>query len=416
MKILSQSRVFYMGANYSAYLLNFISGLILARKLGPEQRGVLAYVSSFYLVTLLLVPMNSRNGSSLAVIKSKDWVPEGGSFPFKKLYLRALIIAIISTSVFSALLAQKTDNVTLLMFSISNIACGLTFYIYFIEGIYRASEKIFDLAVLRFLGLAVPSIYVFILFAFNKLQVHLVLLSQFFALLACFLFLRSKGSLVAGFDYSNYTHQVRKTYLSSILEYVVNFMIFFSVILTESEEFIGLFVVAISLTMISETFFPLVESRMFKRLEHSHNQNGVWSKVPLRQAIKEMIVSQIPFIPLAFAIPIIYGDEYQNSVGFAVVLIVAKYNYSIVKLCNSFTSILDRFDLPILLNAIYLGFYSACVWGANFLGVHNAWQWSAIVASSVVALLSLMLIKKLPLRHTLKLPSKMKAILDFDKQ
>lgn len=414
MKILTQSRVFYMGANYSAYLLNFISGLILARKLGPEQRGALAYVSSFYLVTLLLVPMNSRNGSSLAAIKSKEWVPAEESFPFKKLHLRAFIIAIACTSLFSALIAQRTDNLTLVMFSISNIACGLTFYIYFTEGIYRASEKIFDLAVLRFLGLAIPSIYVFILFAFDKLQVYLVLLSQFFALLACFLFLRSKGSLVVSFDYGNYTHQVRKTYLSSILEYTVNFLIFFSVILTGSDELIGLFVVAVSLTMVSETFFPLVESRMFKKLVDSYNQGGAWSKVPLRQAIKEMIASQILFIPLAFAIPIIYGDEYQKSVGFAVVLIIAKYNYSIVKLCNSFASILDRFELPVRLNAIYLVFYSVCLWGATLLGLRDAWQWSAIVASSGVALLSLLLIKKLPVNHSLNFPSKLNVIQGVD--
>lgn len=414
MRINSQSRVVYMGANYSAYLLNFISGLILARKLGPEQRGVLAYVSSFYLVTLLLVPMNSRNGSSLAGIKTKEWVPGQSSFPFKKLYFRAIMIAIACTLVFSTLLTQRIDTRTLVVFSMSNLACGLTFYIYFAEGIYRASEKIFNLAVLRFLGLAVPSIYVFILFAFDKVQVNLVLLSQFFALLACFLFLRSKGRQVVRFDYTDYVYQVRSTYLSSVLEYVANFLIFFSVILTGSEELIGLFVIAVSLTMVSETFFPLVESRMFKKLEGSYAKNEVWSKVPLWQAIKEMVMSQILFIPLAFTIPLIYGAEYQRSVGFAIILIIAKCNYSIVKLCNSFSAIVDSFELPVRLNSFYLIFYSVIFCGANFFGLRDDWQWSSIVATTVVALLSLVFIKNLHANHSINLPTSLNATQDFD--
>lgn len=414
MRINSQSRVVYMGANYSAYVLNFISGLILARKLGPEQRGVLAYVSSFYLVTLLLVPMNSRNGSSLAGIKTREWVPDQSSFPFKKLYFRSIMIAIACTLLFSTLLAQRIDARTLVVFSMSNLACSLTFYIYFAEGIYRASEKIFNLAVLRFLGLAVPSIYVFILFAFDKVQVNLLLLGQFFALLACFLFLRSKGRLVASFDYKNYRYQVRKTYLSNALEYVANFLIFFSVILTGSEKFIGLFVIAVSLTMVSETFFPLVESRMFKKLEVSYAKDEVRGKGPLWQAIKEMVMSQIPFIPLAFAIPFIYGAEYQGSVGFAIILIIAKCNYSIVKLCSSFSAIVDSFELPVRLNTFFLIFYSVIFCGANILGLRDAWQWSSIVATSTVALLSLVFVKKLRANQSLNLPANLNATQDFD--
>ena len=414
MRINSQSRVVYMGANYSAYLLNFISGLILARKLGPEQRGVLAYVSSFYLLTLLLVPMNSRNGSSLAALKSKEWVSYQGSFPFKKLYFRSIMVAIACTLLFAILLAHRIDTLTLVVFSISNLACGLTFYIYFSEGIFRASEKIFNLAVLRFLGLAVPSIYVFILYAFDKLQVNLVLLSQFFALLSCFLFLRSKGRLVASFDYANYVYQVRKTYLSSALEYIANFLIYFSVILTGSEKSIGLFVIAVSLTMVSETFFPLVESRMFKKLESSYSKDEVWSKVPLLQAIKEMVMSQILFIPLAFAIPFIYGADYQRSVEFAIILIIAKCNFSIVKLCCSFSAIVDSFELPVQLNTFFLISYSVIFCGANMLGFRDSWQWSSIVATSTVALLSLVFIKKLRPDHSLNLPANLNATQDFD--
>ena len=390
-----KNRILYMGANYAAYFLNFFSGLVLARHLGPENRGELAFISSLYLITLLLAPMNSKNGSTFASIKKGAHFSENLNFPFKRFLIWAFFISSFSTVVFILLLVQKVNIESLVIFSISNIACGLTFYIYFFEGIYRAEENILYLAVLRFLGLAIPSIYIFILLIFDQIKVSSALLSQLLALLACLIFVRKRRPHAVRFGYLDFVSQVKRTYLSNSLEYMANFIILFSVTLTESKEVIGYFSIALSLTMISETFFPLVETRMFKRLRINDAQARCVDKKPLWTAIIELLISQILFIPLAFMIPFVYGSSYKDSVEFAIILIIAKCNYSIVKLCNLFAAAVNSYQVAVKLNIVFIGSYLLIFCGLLAIDSRSKWQISAIIASLISALLGLIITKNL---------------------
>ena len=266
MKFNAHSRMLYMFANYSAYSLNFLSGLILARTLGLEQRGTLAFISSFFLITLLLAPLNSRNGSSFASIKNSNTISGATHFSFRRLSLSGFTVAAGCTLLFNLFLFGKIDDNYLIFFSISNLTCGLTFYIYFAEGIYRVRAKILDLAVLRFLGLGVPSFYIFLLFALEKVEVKLVLLSQFLAVVSCFMFVMSRRPLDINFNYDEYSREVHKTFLGHVLEYLANVIIFLSIAFTASNLTIGYFAIAMSFAMVSETFFPLVESRMLNNM------------------------------------------------------------------------------------------------------------------------------------------------------
>jgi len=389
----------YMLANYSAYSLNFISGLILARTLGVDQRGTLAFITTFYLITLLLVPLNSRNGSSFASIKNSNRTSITTNFPFKKMFFRVFIVVTTCTAIFDLMLLNRVEAVYLIFFSISNLACGLTFYIYFVEGIYRVKDNILDLAVLRFLGLAVPSIYVFLLFAIGKVEVKLVLLSQFLAVISCTIFLKSRIPLKISFSYDEYSEQVKKTFLGYALEYLANIVILISITFTSSTKTIGYFAIAMSFALISEAFYPVVESRMLNKIKILIANGDSPNLNLLVTAIKEMVLSQLIFIPLAFAIPAIYGNEYGQSVYFAVVLIFAKCIYSIVKLCNNYAVISDKFNVPILLNAIYLSVYIMSFYVLQTLELQNSWQISSILTSVFVASIGFILMRRLKPRH-----------------
>jgi O-antigen/teichoic acid export membrane protein len=383
-----------MLANYSAYSLNFLSGLILARTLGVDQRGTLAFISTFYLITLLVVPLNSRNGSSFASIKNSNRTSITTHFPFKKMFFRVFIVVATCTAIFDLILLKKIEPGYLIFFSVSNLACGLTFYIYFVEGIYRVKENILDLAVLRFLGLAVPSIYIFLLFALGKVEIKLVLLSQFLAVISCTIFLKSRGPLKISFRYDEYSEQVKKTFLGYALEYLANIVILISITFTSSTKTIGYFAIAMSFAMISETFYPVVESRMLNMIKTLIASGDSPNLNPLVTAIKEIVLSQLIFIPLAFAIPAIYGKEYGQSVYFAIVLIFAKCIYSIVKLCNNYAVISDRFNVPIILNSIYLLVYIVSFYILQTLDLQISWQISSILASLFVASIGFMLIRR----------------------
>ena len=403
MKFAAHSRMSYLLANYSAYSLNFLSGLILARTLGPEQRGTLAFITSFYLITLLLAPLNSRNGSSFASIKNSNKLSVRTKFPFRKIFLRVFMVATASTIIFDLILIDKIEITYLLFFSISNLACGFTFYIYFAEGIFRVKESIFDLAVLRFLGLAVPSLYIFLLFALDKVEVELVLLSQFLAVISCYIFLKSRGTLEINFSYETYSERVKKTFLGYVLEYSANLIILFSITFTSSDKTIGYFAIAMSFAMISETFFPVVESRMLKNINTSVAKDDIPSITPVITAIKEMILSQSIFVPLAFVIPTIYGTQYNESVFFAIILIFAKCIYSIVKLCNSYAVVSNRFDIPITLNSVYISVYLVLFYATQAFDLQNYWQISCILTSILVASIGFMLIRRLKPKTTIQL-------------
>ena len=399
MKINLHSRTAYMGANYAAYVLNFFSGLILARNLGPDGRGELAFLSSFYLITLLFASMNSRNGSSLASIKNQTSIQIKNHFPFSRIYFNVALITFTCTLAFFIVLNANIETKTLLFFSISNVACGLSFYLQFSEGILRVQEKLFELAVLRFLGLAIPSMYIFVLYFLGELNIELALLSQFLAVVACFFFLRYKQVFAPRFNYVSYLTQVKKTYIGYLLEYIANVSILLSVTFTEDSENIGYFAVALSFILISETFYPLIESRMFNRIYATSTQKRSLNLLPLASAIKELVGSQIVFVPIAYLIPIIYGSSYRMSINFALVLILARLNYSIVKLLNSYAVMSERYDIPIKLNSIYITLYFLLFLLSNGQSYEFPWQISSIVSSICVVFLGFLFVRNLKPDH-----------------
>jgi hypothetical protein len=400
------SRFAYVGANYAAYILNFFSGLILARGLEPEGRGEFAFLSSLFLVTLLLAPINSRNGSSLASMKEQNWSKNDGGFPFRKISIWVLIITLTCTLVFFFVLSGEFDTKTLFYFSVSNLACGLAFYMYFAEGIFRVEERLFELAMLRFLGLAMPSLYIFVLFFLGTLNLELVLLSQFLAIISCFLFLKCRVIIEPKFRYITYSNQVKKTFLGYSLEYIANISILLSISFTEDAQSIGHFAVAMSVILISETFFPLIESRMLNRVHQSSSNEKSMSLGPLMTAMKELVVSQIVFVPLVFLIPLIYGTAYNESINFALVLMIARLLFSAVKLFNFYAVLSNRYEIPTSLYSIYVVLYTSNFLFFKWNSHEFSWQISSILASFGAALLGFFLIRNLKVARSSSLLSK----------
>jgi O-antigen/teichoic acid export membrane protein len=179
-------------------------------------------------------------------------------------------------------------------------------------------------------------------------------------------------------------------------------MILISVTLTSSNQTIGYFAIAMSFALISDTFFPVVESRMFNKI-HSLNANQISRNLsPLNVAIKEIIASQLIFIFLAFALPMVYGAEYAPSIYFAIVLIFVKCMYSIVKVCSSYAIISNRFDIHIILNLIYILMYIFLFYVTHAFNFQGAWQIASLLTSFLAASVGLFLTRGLaPKRITL---------------
>ena len=156
---------------------------------------------------------------------------------------------------------------------------------------------------------------------------------------------------------------------------------------------------ALSFILISETFYPLIESRMFNRIYAASTQKRSLNLLPLASAIKELVGSQIVFVPIAYLIPIIYGSSYRMSINFALVLILARLNYSIVKLLNSYAVMSERYDIPIKLNSIYITLYFLLFLLSNGQSYEFPWQISSIVSSICVVFLGFLFVRNLKPDH-----------------
>jgi uncharacterized membrane protein YGL010W len=93
-------------------------------------------------------------------------------------------------------------------------------------------------------------------------------------------------------------------------------------------------------------------------------------------------------------IPILYGPDYEPSVYFALVLILAKLNYSIVKLFGSYAAISNRYLIQIKLNALYIILYLTLFLLMKKLNFQLSWECAAVFASFVTVLAGISLTRR----------------------
>lgn len=378
----------YILRNYLAYGLNFLSGLILARKLGPHGRGNLAFLSSFFYITLLIAPLNLRNASSLAQILQKE--TKKNIFGKRQLIIISLLLTFSLTLLYLIFIHDNFETIVLICFSVANMSCFLTSFIYIHEGIYRVEGSLSQLGTLRFLGLALPSFYVFFLLAIGKVEIKYLILSQFVAVMGCFCYILFNKRDLTIFSFDEIIKFSLKSYPSHILEYVANYMILLTVNFSQSPEDIGHFVIAYGFTLIAETPYSIVESDLYKKSQKSINRLVVNQKKILLNCIAKLSLIQFPFLPAALLIPMIYGDEYSSSSWIAIVLIVARFFYSIVKLANIQGMINNsNFTNSAVINFGYILAYSIFLAIFSILFESNAWIPACILSSSFVCLLTL---------------------------
>ena len=119
---IDKDKVVYILINYSAYGLNFLSGLILARKLGPTNRGIYAYLSTLYVVAAFLISMNAKNASSIAqsdlIVNSNS---EVNKLKIIKIYLVAAAVTCILSVIYFFYLKNFLDTRLVVIFCLANL-------------------------------------------------------------------------------------------------------------------------------------------------------------------------------------------------------------------------------------------------------------------------------------------------------
>jgi hypothetical protein len=396
------NKAHYLVFNYFAYGLNFLSGLILARKLGPDNRGVFAYLSNLYLVTLYLAPLNAKNAASIAEasVQGVHEIPKRGINRIK-LFILSLILTMLLSLTYLLFLRTKIDLKILVIFCIANLFNAFGVLNQTQEGKFRTQHRLNKLAMLRFLGYATPSILIFILFFLNMVKVEYVIFGQSVAMLSCFgyLYFYDKSEKFLRID--KFAEGMKKTFASYTAEYFVNFVPLILVTITEDFQYLGFFAIAYGYSLIADTYFQIVESRIYFDLANrkASIEFKVFSVFP--KNVRNLFISQIIFIPLALLIPFLYGHAYEVSSKLAVVLIVSKFLYSIIKMQNIYFNVLfENFKIPVYLNFCYLFFaFGAFEISHGFLELRHPWGISIIIAGLITSLVGIVYLFRLTRKY-----------------
>lgn len=377
---ISKERAVYLLLNYSGYALNFISGLILARELGPFVRGEYSYLATFFYITLMIAPLNLKNAVSLAISEKSNLEIESPIKPLRLLIL-AFSLTLAMNGFFLSFLRDEFENAILLSFLISNTLCFLSSYIYLFEGLYRSNSQIGRLGLLRLLGLGLPSVYVFLLYAFSSLNLQSLLLSQAIATLGCCTYVIWGRSELPKLDQKRVSHLAIKTYPGYALEYLIAILVLISVNLTEKSTTLGHFAIAFSFSLIVDTLYPYFESKIYTLLDSSARVGSVSIIV---DKLKSLLLSQLVLIPGSLLIPIVYGQEYSESVLMAVVIIFGKFAYSAVKFMNIYNTIIEKdYISPITCNFMYVAMYTFLLMYFKNLGFDQPWRISLLITSTM---------------------------------
>jgi O-antigen/teichoic acid export membrane protein len=386
----NSDKISYLLLNYLAYLMNFASGLILARSLGPEKRGVVAFLSNLFLITLLIAPLNAKNASSIAEagLKSEEKC-ESREFSTYRVASISAVITLVTSITYYYALAGRLSNSLIMLFCIANLFNSIAVVIQIREGILRTQNRLDQLAIIRFLGYATPSFFVFILFFFKKIEIEYVIFGQVVAMLSTLLFLVIRRFPAPDYSTKDFSDKAFKTFGTYFLEYICNFIPLLLVMLSEQYAYIGLFAIAYGFSLISDTYFNIVESKVYSQLANIERNLPKSAVKTLSSGAKSLCVAQLLFVPLALLIPMLYGNLYSGSVQIAIFLIFSKLLYSILKIeCIYINLVLKRYRVPVLLNLLY-AFSASSIFliSEPLAGVTHPWIVSVLIPSLFLPIL-----------------------------
>ena len=124
---------------------------------------------------------------------------------------------------------------------------------------------------------------------------------------------------------------------------------------SEQYTYMGLFAIANGFSLISDTYFQIIESKVYFELAKIKDKSPKSAFVIILQSARSLFFAQLIFIPIAYLIPILYGNSYNGSVQIAIFLILSKYLFSILKLESIYINLMiKRYRVPTILNGIYV--------------------------------------------------------------
>lgn len=337
MKILRSGTIKYSLFTYCAIGINVLSGVALARSFGVEQRGLLAYYTNFLLLTSFVSNFNISNASARVLTENSNVRKEMvGRGVWQILFVGFLISSITAVVTCKYLISNWTINSTL--FAILMILNGFGSLYSFYDGFWRYSNSINYLTSTRFLGLAFPSIFTLLLVMLGILKIEYVLFSQSFVIflnLLTIVIYRKKHKHILFADSQLVLKSAALGYPTYIAEYLVSWIVSFLIHKFDGNQVLGWYTIALSYALLADVSFGAIEARNYQRLAQRVNDLPPRLMELIRNTFPILLMHLI-FIPLAFFIPLIYGNKYRESALFSIAILLIRIPIVISRSINSF--------------------------------------------------------------------------------
>lgn len=379
---------------YFGTATSIVSGVLLARHLGVNDRGNLAYYSSFILLACFFSSFNFSSGTAriidqnLAISTEKNWVK------FAKIIgIGYLLSATFACLVIFGDVIQNENEKNYLLFLLT--ATGLAAISSYFEGVWTYFGTLKFVSVSRFIGLFIPAFYSVMLVIYNKATIRNLLLSQLLVLICnailIIIFLKHEQNIKLPDFNITFKSAIRgmPTYL---IDYFSGWYITYSIMHLDGAFALGNFAIAISLTSAADSIFGASRVKYYKLLVHHNIMNFNELLIKLLRSTGPSLLLHIIFIPTAFLIPKIYGPDFYPARKIAIFLLLSRSISIIARTIVLYLSSIrkDRYTIYIYLSFLITFFISSSANAIKILGYY--WTYPFLLASTTMLFSSLTLL------------------------
>lgn len=322
----SHKHVFYILANYLALLVNFFSGVLIARELGAQSRGIYALIASIFGILLAFGTFNYSGGTLQASMFAKEAEKNRKLSALKVpgfVGLASAVFALIGISLTNLLKAWKEyENVIVGAAIVSSLGAVSAY----IGSLFVMNHLIVRMAISRFVGLSGLSIMVILLYLSNKITIENLLLCQILTTIGIastsLLLFSTSGKLRLPPD-----NIIIKNSLIGLPKYVIDFFVPIYLYSTISSEygavFLGIYIVAWGWASLSDALLPVIESQLYNYYSFKGLQNNAIRN--LFNKILIMFIFNLSLTPTLILIPFLFGEEFNKSVQTGIFLFAFKF-------------------------------------------------------------------------------------------
>ena len=311
---------------YLGIMISVISGVLLARYLGANARGTLAYYTSFILLACFVSSFNFSSGTARVM----NQVTENQYKNERLIHIKVFCIGFLLSSafacivIFSGIIESKSLKVSIFFFLIATGSAAISSYF---EGIWTYQGQLIFITAARFLGLFVPAIFAIVLVLIDKATIEVLLLAQLLVLVANMIliyFYIKYGSHTNSPDFNVAIKSAIRGMPAYLIEYLSFWFITYSIMHLDGATALGNYVIASSLASAADTIFGASRVKYYRSLIDQKIENFQRLLVMLFRGAIPSLILHLAFIPITLLIPVIYGSEFYSAIKIAMFLLLSR--------------------------------------------------------------------------------------------